>query len=184
MSDETDDVVNEPVIAAPGARVEIGRKKKSGRPKGAAKAVIAKPAAASDEADLGTMNLLSDEDKERLRKAARDNVLADMKREAEEAFLKKEERREIIRRKNKTGNADNDELVTFVCDLADYAADIRINNVVYYHGFSYQVPRHVCRGLMDIAARTWDHDADIHGEKWNPRKRRNQRLSMKGLEAA
>jgi hypothetical protein len=179
MSKDDDKPINEPIIAMPGAKVEIGKKGKA--PK--SKKSVAIPEVASKEADFGTTNLLSDDDKERLKKKARDNVLADMKKEAEEAFLSREERKEIIRRKQKIGETDQDELVNFVCDLADYAAYIMVNNVTYYHGFSYKVPRHVCRGLMDIAARTWDHDADIHGEKYNPRKKRNQRLSMRDSAA-
>jgi len=155
---------DEKIIHAEGTKSDLEKKKK-----------VSEPVVTAE--DNIPVSFLTDEKKRELDKKAQEKVDQDLRKQEEEEYLAKQERKELLKRKQKTGNVDQDEIVDFVCDLADFAASIVVNNVTYYHGFSYRVPRHVCRDLESIAARTWDHDADIHGEKWNPRKRRNQKLS-------
>lgn len=139
--------------------------------------IVASPVGVSLKVDS---HFLTEEEKNALRAEAKENVKKQIKKDASEKFRLAEERAIIREQGLKTGKVFDDEEMKFKCDLPEHADSIMINGVRYYHGFTYPVPRHVFVSLQDIQARAWDHDADIRGEKWNPRKRRNVRLSVNG----
>lgn len=55
--------------------------------------------------------------------------------------------------------------VDIVLDLAPNQPYIMLDGTTYFHGVPYEVSEAQCRTMMDIAARGWEHDNEIHGEK-------------------
>ena len=115
-------------------------------------------------------SLLTEAEHEAIKREARERVKAAMK-EAEKARLLEEAMAGIRRLEgNRTGVEDQDELVSVIIDVASYAAisnsatGISLNGVQYQHGRTYQVPRHVRTTLLDMMARTYEHQATIEGK--------------------
>jgi hypothetical protein len=50
-------------------------------------------------------------------------------------------------------------------ELPEFAYMISIDNVAYYHGCTYDVPRRKYLSMIDQMARTWEHDREIHGQR-------------------
>jgi hypothetical protein len=53
---------------------------------------------------------------------------------------------------------------------------VQINGVQYVHGETYKFSTDVLRSVKEIAARTWGHEAQIHGENENPYKQAQNRV--------
>jgi|SRR5215469_17780527 len=109
-----------------------------------------------DEIEKRIMNaeVLTDADKAEIRKRAREQVAEAKKKAATEAYLKaamKEEEREY---------EPKEALEDFTVDLAEYAPYIAINNTMYFHGVTYEVPCSVARSLAEIAQATWRHERE------------------------
>lgn len=112
-------------------------------------------------------------------------VQADMRDEARERVrdrLKMQKRLEIQRRLD-----PNEEMHYFTCDLAPFADRIIIDGVVYMHGSTYELPSKQFKSMSEIAARTWEHEAEIgNANSQFYRKPRNVQLGPKeqGLSAS
>jgi hypothetical protein len=59
----------------------------------------------------------------------------------------------------------DERLEEITIDLPEYAYMIAIDNVGYYHGCTYDVPRRKYLSLIDQMARTWEHDREVHGRR-------------------
>jgi hypothetical protein len=102
---------------------------------------------------------LTEAEKEEARTRARDHVRSKRKEKAiDEAFKRAvtEEEREY---------EPNDQLVEIVIDLPRYAAFVRLDHVVYYHGFPYDVPSVKAASILDLMARAWEHQSEIEGKR-------------------
>jgi hypothetical protein len=55
--------------------------------------------------------------------------------------------------------------VDIVLDLAPNQPYIMLDGTTYFHGVPYEVSEAQARTMMDISARGWEHDNEIHGEK-------------------
>jgi hypothetical protein len=102
---------------------------------------------------------LTDEEKEEARQRAREHVRAKRKEKAiDEAFKRAvtEEEREY---------EPNDQLVDIMVDLPKYAAFVRLDHVVYYHGLVYEIPSVKAATILDIMARAWEHQSEIEGKR-------------------
>lgn len=55
--------------------------------------------------------------------------------------------------------------VDITIDLAPYAPYIMLDGVIYWHGTPYEEPVNVAATLLDIQARTWEHDNEIQGRR-------------------
>jgi hypothetical protein len=102
---------------------------------------------------------LTEEEKNEARTRAREHVRAKRKEKAiDEAFKKAvtEEEREY---------EPNDQLVDIMIDLPKYAAFVRLDHVVYYHGLPYEVPMIKAQTILDIMARAWEHQSEIEGKR-------------------
>jgi hypothetical protein len=119
-------------------------------------------------------DMLSEDDKAEIRERARKEVAETRKKDATEAYLKaaiREEQREFD---------PVEQLEDFTVDLADYAPYIAINNTLYFHGVTYEVPNSLARCLAEIAQATWRHERE-----WREGKHRvsmpelHRRMSMR-----
>jgi hypothetical protein len=92
-------------------------------------------------------------------KRAREHVREARKKKAiDEAFKKAvvDEEREY---------EPNDQLTDIMIDLPKFAAFVRLDHVVYYHGLVYEVPTVKAATILDIMARSWEHQSEIEGKR-------------------
>ena len=111
-------------------------------------------------------------------------VKAKAKKEFEEkqkadsmAALLEEEKERLARA------ADPDEELIFIqVSLPDYAADIRIDGLIYPHGWHGSVARTRVLSMQDAIARAWDHEHDTQGKRF-PNRRPLRELTLSGMDA-
>ena len=53
----------------------------------------------------------------------------------------------------------------FEVNLPEYTWQIKLDNVGYYHGCTYEVPYSVARSMADIQYNAWSHDREIQGRR-------------------
>ncbi len=97
-----------------------------------------------------------------LKEAERDRVIADEEQRIQRA--------EGLR----TGRADMDETVIVLIDLAEFCDKIIINGTQYFHGHTYEVPRHVANTMRETMQRTYRHQMVIDGKELEETYRRNK----------
>jgi len=106
------------------------------------------------ERRIAQSELLSPEEKEAAREKARDQVAKSRKDKALEAYLAaaiREEEREY---------EPQEQMEDFTVDLAEYAPYIAINNVMYFHGVTYEVPYSQARSMAELQQWTWRHERE------------------------
>lgn len=101
---------------------------------------------------------------EEIKKQARAEIMADKRGKAKQELLAAEKLRLQRDEGLTTGNRHADEILSITIDLAPYAPYININSQCYYHGRTYQVPRHVADTLRDQMFQTWKHQNQIDGK--------------------
>jgi hypothetical protein len=106
------------------------------------------------ERRIDNSELLSAEDKEAAREKAREHVLKARKEKATEAYFKAAVREE------ERAYELAEQLEDFTVDLPEYAPMIKINNVGFYHGCTYEIPYSQARSMADIQARAWEHERE------------------------
>ncbi|HEX8838208.1 MAG TPA: hypothetical protein VF748_14800 [Candidatus Acidoferrum sp.] len=102
---------------------------------------------------------LSDEEKQEAMLKAREHVRAERKKKAiDEAFRKAvvEEEREY---------EPQQAIVDVLIELPKYAAFIRLDQYLYYHGLVYPVSRSKADTILDLMARAWEHQSEIEGKR-------------------
>ena len=108
--------------------------------------------------------ILTDAEIEEARKIARDRVAKALK-DAEKERIIREEMEKFRREEGKrTGAVDKDELVNVTIDCAEFADRLCINGQEYFHGYTYEVPRHVYDTLRDIMFRGHLHQSTLDGK--------------------
>ncbi len=141
MTDKTPDFIEEPEEVAAPAKV------------------VAKKSAPAEDAPL-----LTEAEKATIMAEARAEIMAD-KRGKMKQELKAAEKQRLLREEGlTTGNGAQDQIMSISIDLAPYAPYININGQCYYHGRTYQVPRHVADTLRDQMFQTWKHQNQIDGK--------------------
>jgi hypothetical protein len=75
-----------------------------------------------------------------------------------------------------TGDGIKDEIVTVTMDLAEHSACVNLDGRQYWHGQSYDVPRHVADTLRDIQARGWKHQDEVDGKNLEAQHRANRQF--------
>lgn len=110
-------------------------------------------------------DLLTEEDRARIRADAEARVTAREKERAEEAYL---ELQELKVRKERNPEAFEEE-VDYIPDLAIYCSDgLRVDGRVYEHGRTYRVKASVAASLREMAQRTHRHEAEVQsGDPYN-----------------
>jgi tRNA(Ser,Leu) C12 N-acetylase TAN1 len=86
-------------------------------------------------------------------------------REAEKARLIAQRIEELKKAEGqKAGIPDLDEIVEVYIDLPEFAANLRVNNDVFWHGYKYRVPRHVVNSLREMMQRAHQHQDIAEGK--------------------
>ena len=102
---------------------------------------------------------LSEEEKSEARQRARDHVLKKRKEKAIDQYFEaavKEEEREF---------EPDEQYEDYTVDLPEYTPFIKINNVIYFHGITYEVSYKKARSMADLQARAWEHDREKDGKR-------------------
>src|SRR5215467_4048247 len=97
-------------------------------------------------------SLLTDADKERLRKKAADQVFTELKAEAEKQVLEDmiaDERAKLIPQEEKED---------VIIDLPAFASHLLIDGVYFYHGNKVTVTRGQAASIREQMARCWVHE--------------------------
>lgn len=56
-------------------------------------------------------------------------------------------------------------LVDITIDLPTYAPFVRLDNIVFFHGVTYEVTTAQACTMQDVMARSWEHQSEIEGRK-------------------
>lgn len=121
-------------------------------------------------------DILTDEEKASLRQEAHAQVLAEQKKAAKEAY------KEQLLDEARIEKGLDEPLVTVTISIPEFAANIRIDDVIYFHGKDYTVPQSRADVLLETMERSWAHERETmegHG-RWAPTKRRDVRISPRG----
>jgi hypothetical protein len=103
--------------------------------------------------------LLSDADKSEALDRAREHVTRERKNAAIDDYFAK------AVHEFERGHEPVQQLVDLMIDLPTYAPFIRLDNVCYFHGVTYEVTLGVAVTMQDVMARTWEHQSEIEGRK-------------------
>lgn len=102
----------------------------------------------------GSNELLSADEREAVREKAREHVKKARKEKVLDELLAaaiKEEEREF---------EPQEQLEDFLVDLPEYTPCLKIDNVMYFHGLTYEVPYSKARSMADIQWRAWNHERE------------------------
>jgi hypothetical protein len=107
---------------------------------------------------------LTAEEKAIIKEKAREHVLKVKQDRADDARQKLVEKatERAVRDAEKVAGLHG-AFVDVTIDLAPIAAYIALDGTFYYHGVTYEVPANVAATIIDISARTWEHENEIHG---------------------
>lgn len=125
------------------------------------------PIDAAAKAPLDPSGVLTDAEVLDIRAKARADIMADKKGKLKQDMLAAEKQRLLREEGLTTGNGHQDEILSITIDVAAYAPYININGQCYWHGRTYQVPRHVADTLRDQMFMTWKHQNQIDGKDAN-----------------
>lgn len=100
---------------------------------------------------------LSSEEKAALRAKAVARVAEEAKEAAEDMYMA-----EAMRQERAKLDPD-EEIKRVLIDVAGHANKIVYDGVEFFHGYTYDVPRGQYCSLLEIAARTWDHENEVGG---------------------
>lgn len=123
-------------------------------------------------------SILTPADIARLREEASEQVRASQRKKASAEYLaqaRAELEREAVM-EMKRGAARGD-MVDVTIDLAEYAAFLRIDGEVFWHGSTYRVGRNVAKVLQEQMQRSWQHERSVHGQESSFFRQKNQMLS-------
>lgn len=135
----------------------------------AAAAAPAKPEAKAVEAkaEKRLHPILSNEEYAKAQAEARARIDAERRKQAMQEVIAAETARLALEEGLSVGNADEEEMVTILIDLAEYCDRIQLNmptGPIFMHGQTYTVRRHQARTLAEIMWRTHQHQAEIKGD--------------------
>jgi hypothetical protein len=69
---------------------------------------------------------------------------------------------QALEAERRKGTPDEEEC-DITIDLPEFAADIKIDGTVYFHGYIYTVGYNLFQSLSEIMARAWNHQNEIDG---------------------
>lgn len=114
-----------------------------------------KSAALSEiETRIDANDTLSSAEKEEVRARAREHVAkARKEKDTDRLFdaMVKEVEREYD---------PKEQLEDFTVDLPEYTPFLKVDNVIYFHGLTYEVPYSFARSFADNQARAWEHERE------------------------
>jgi hypothetical protein len=129
--------------------------------------------------------LLSDAEIDAAKKKARDQIMK-AKKDAAILSLIEDEKGRLLREEGlTTGDGVKDEQVKITVDLPEFCDKITFNGQPYWHGHTYQLPRHVADSMREVIQNTWRHqDREIDGKDLNAIYRRKGQTVLSPLRAA
>lgn len=132
------------------------------------------------EARLAASDVLTEEEKKNLLAKAKAQVFAKKKKEAEDEFLDAAVEEELRR------DRPDEQFVDIMLDLPIFAAMIRLDNVLYFHGVNYSVPLSVAQTMLEIQDRAWRQENETRRGDTGPRRTRDITLtpSMQNVPAS
>lgn len=110
------------------------------------------------------------------REKARTRLAAERRKDA----LKAVEEQELEALKHSDGmivGNEMDEIVACTIDLPEFAPNITVNGQPYWHGRTYDMPRHVAASLMEQQQNCWNHQRREFDGKVTPDSYRRQHLT-------
>lgn len=108
--------------------------------------------------------ILSLEDQRKARDEARAVILEERRKAAFKDLVAKEREKLLGVEGLRTGDPVRDELVSVTLDLAEHSDRIVLNGVIYLHGQTYKVPRHVADTMREIQSRGHNHQNELDGK--------------------
>ncbi len=121
------------------------------------------------------LTLLTAADKQALDEQALKKVSDERLEAAKNAYL---EGALLVERR---GKGIEEELVTFVLELAEFADRIVLDSKIFFHGREYTVGKSKYDVLREIAYRTFDHQRELDGKKRETMRPQNLRISPHGV---
>ena len=122
-------------------------------------AKVDKPAEilAEIERRIDVTELLSAEEKKETRERARKHVEEQRKKKAVDELFAAE-----VKIADRHFDP-NEQIVDFTVDLPEYTPMLKIDNVGYYHGVTYEVPVSKAHSMRDLQWHAWQHQSEIDG---------------------
>lgn len=116
-------------------------------------------------------SMLSADRIQELKKKAAESVAKETVEQAEAQLLE-----QYVREARQMTGID-ERMRTITLDLAPHSDRLVIDNVVYMHGSTYEVPESMYRSMKEMMQRGWEHQSEIEGKPRNHnRKQRNLRI--------
>ena len=129
-------------------------------------------------------SILTDKEIEEAKRVAKERVNKALKEAERERIIAEEMQRFRAEEGKRTGHVDLDEEVSVTIDLAEFASKITINGQDYWHGYTYQVPRHVYDTMRDIMFRGHLHQNALDGKDLATFYRKKAEPALSGKVAA
>lgn len=105
-------------------------------------------------------SLLTKEEQDLILRKAKDEVQKERADAASKAFLEKA----LAAERQKGGLAPaEEEIVPILIDVPGFSPGLNINNRMFFHGVTYQVPISRARDMMSMMARAWEHENEVGG---------------------
>lgn len=118
------------------------------------------------------ISLLSEADREALTTEARASIAAEMEQDARTAYFQSELDR--LRR----AELPAEQYVHVTIDAAPYVPFIMIDNVQFFHGYTYEVEVRQARVLYEQMQRSWMHQDEIDGRGKTEAYRRPRNVAL------
>lgn len=178
MTDETDRPKDEFATNPVSKRKGWPRGKPRKRPQAEARTepeqAVAEPERLIPKVNTVNADLLSDEQKQKLRERARKHVTAKRVETAEDEYFRAAVHEEELVDK------PMEQLEYIQLDLAGHSNKIMLDGVQFFHGQIYEVTKSVADTMREIVARGWNHEREIGGaNRDHYRAPRNTTFSMK-----
>lgn len=127
-------------------------------------APAAAPAPDPAPPEMHTDGILTKAEAEEIQRQAKAEILKMRTQSAKRQLLEAEKARLLSEEGLVTGIGVKDELVSITIDVAEFAPGIVVNMRPYWHGHTYQVPRHLAETLREIMQRTHLHQNSVDGK--------------------
>ena len=112
------------------------------------------------------ISMLTAEEKEALFEQARASVLEEMKQDARDKYFAD------AMAKVRRSHTPKDQIIDVFIDIAPFLPYIAIDQVQYFHGYTYPVERSRALVLYEQMQRSWQHQDEIDGRsRFNPYRR-------------
>ena len=81
------------------------------------------------------------------------------------------------------GDVVKDEIVKMTIDLPEYTDRLIINQAEFFHGYTYEVPRHVANSMRETMQKAWNHQNEIDGKTVAQNINMRREVTLSGTKA-